>query len=115
MRFASGAIGSVHVDYNLQPPSHRLEITGSQGSMQWDNGDGTLRVYRVETKSWEIFSPSKGFERNTLFIDEIRHFLRVARREEEPLCTLQDGKKVLELALAAKESGKNKQFIQFDK
>jgi predicted dehydrogenase len=113
LRFASGAIGSAHVNYNQQPPAHHLEIVGSQGSLQWNNADGILRVYRVETKSWETFSPSEGFERNMMFFDEIRHFLGVARREEEPLCTLQDGKKALELALAAKDSGKNNRFIQF--
>ncbi len=115
LRFASGAIGSVHLNYNQQPPVHRLEIVGSQGSLQWDNADGILRVFSVETNAWETFPPPPGFERNQMFMEETRHFLRVARREEESLCTLQDGKRVLELALAAQESGKYNRFIQFEK
>ena len=34
-----------------------------------------------------------------LFIDEMRHFLSVIRRETEPICTLDDGINALEIAL----------------
>jgi predicted dehydrogenase len=44
-----------------------------------------------------------GFERNQLFMAQMRHFLEVARGEAEPVCTLDDGVRALELALAAKE------------
>ena len=33
LRFESGALGSLHIDYAQQPPSHRLEISGSAGSL----------------------------------------------------------------------------------
>ncbi len=114
MHFANGAIGSAHMNYNQQPPAHHWEIIGSQGSMQWDNSDGILHVYSFEKRSWETISPPDRFERNGMFVDEIRHFLRVASREEKPLCTFQDGKHALELALAARDSGNNNRLIQFN-
>jgi predicted dehydrogenase len=113
LHFAGGAVGSVHVDYNQRPPAHRLEIVGSQGSMQWENGDGVLRLFQVEKNAWEAFPPPEGFDRNGMFISELRHFLAVARRVEEPRCTLDDGKWALELALAALESARNQTIIRF--
>jgi predicted dehydrogenase len=41
-----------------------------------------------------------------MFLDEMRHFLAVARGEEAPSCTLADGERVLRLALAALESSR---------
>lgn len=104
LRFANGAIGSAHLDYNQRPPSHRLEIVGAEGSLAWDNADGSLRLFRAETAAWETFSPPEGFERNTMFVDEMKHFLSVARGEDEPACTLEDGRRALQIALAAHES-----------
>ena len=48
LRFASGCLGSLHLDYNQRPPSHTLEITGSHGRILWDNADGLARLYRVD-------------------------------------------------------------------
>jgi predicted dehydrogenase len=33
----------------------------------------------------------EGFDRNDLFLEEMRHFIRITRGEESPLCTLEDG------------------------
>ena len=115
LRFEAGAIGSVHLNYNQQPPVHCLEIVGSEGTLRWDNSDGQLQLYRVSTKAWEKFFPPEGFERNHLFLDETRHFLAVVRGEAEPLCTLQDGKRALELALSALSSAQKGSLISFEK
>ena len=47
LRFVSGAIGGVHVNYVQRPPVHRLEIVGTQGTLRWDNADGVLHFYRM--------------------------------------------------------------------
>jgi predicted dehydrogenase len=114
LHFTNGAIGSVHVDYNQQPPAHFLEIIGSHGTMQWNNADGILRVYQVGKKSWETFPAPSGFERNVMFMEELTHFLKVVRGEEAPLCTLHDGRLALELALAALESARNRHIVEFE-
>jgi predicted dehydrogenase len=52
----------------------------------------------------ETFSPPEGFERNQLFVAQMRHFIEIVRGETEPLCSLKDGVMALRLALAAYES-----------
>jgi predicted dehydrogenase len=114
LRFASGTLGSVHLDYNRRPPDHHLEIVGTQGTLVWDNGSGTLQLFRPEGNEPESYPPPQGFERNELFLAEMRHFLEVVRGEARPRCTLEDGRKALELALAAHESQERGVLIELN-
>ena len=101
LRFPNGAMGSVHLDYLQQPATHHLEIIGTKGTLRWNNADGLLALYRQNHADWEYFMPSEGFERNLLFMDEMRHFIAVARSEALPLCTLDDGIYALKIAIQA--------------
>jgi predicted dehydrogenase len=114
LRFASGAIGGVHLNYVQRPPVHRWEIVGTAGTLRWDNADGVLHFYRISQPfgTWnanpsvpveEQFAPPAGFERNMLFVEQMQHFIAVVRGEVEPVCTLQDGICALELAMMAKK------------
>jgi predicted dehydrogenase len=111
LSFCNGTLGSVHLDYNQRPPSHQLEIIGTNGTIKWDNADGSVCVYRQGGKDWEVIRPPQGFERNELFLAQMRHFLSVARGEAEPVCSLEDGVQALELALKALESARRGQRV----
>lgn len=104
LRFESGALGSLHLDYLQQPASHTFEAIGTRGSLRWDNADGSLAVFRQGDADWQVQLPPDGFERNWLFLDEMRHFLAVARGEAQPLCSLEDGERALALALSARQA-----------
>jgi len=104
MRFESGALGTIHVDYLSRPPKHFLEIIGTRGTLHWDNEDGSVRWWTASTNAWLTKTAPIGFERNRLFLDEMRHFLQVVAGEESPICSLEDGIKALQIALAVKKS-----------
>ncbi|MEJ5224507.1 MAG: Gfo/Idh/MocA family oxidoreductase, partial [Anaerolineales bacterium] len=59
LRFASGALGSVHVNYVQRPPVHRLEIVGTHGTLRWDNSDGVLHFLRMPQPfgAWQADPP----------------------------------------------------------
>jgi predicted dehydrogenase len=105
LRYTSGALGSIHLDYLQRPASHWLEIIGTLGSLRWDNADGLVRLTRVGAQdkavSQQEFYPPEGFGRNWMFLDELRHFCEVASGKAEPVCTLQDGIQSLRLSLRA--------------
>lgn len=104
LQFVSGVMGHVHVDYVARPGGHWLEITGTEGSIRWDNADGVAYLYRAAAESWESVAPPAEFERNTMFLDEMRHFLACVAGGDQPLCSLDDGIQALEIILAAHES-----------
>jgi predicted dehydrogenase len=114
LRFATGVIGSLHLDYNQRPPSHRMEIIGTNGILRWDNADGVASVYLAGREGWQHYPPLDGFERNDLFLAEMRHFLSVARGNSEPLCTLEDGEWALKLALAVHQSSQEERLIKWN-
>ncbi len=115
LRFKNGAIGGVHVNYFQRPAVHRLEIVGTVGTLRWDNADGTLIHYQMPDAFGGIYpQPAAaietryhvpaGFERNQLFVAQTQHFLEVAAGRENPRCSLEDGIRALEMALAARKS-----------
>jgi predicted dehydrogenase len=125
LRFAAGAIGGVHLNYFQRPPVHRLEIAGTGGTLRWDNADGILHLLQAPNVFGslsapnpgtiiEAFSPPEGFERNHMFLAQMRHFIEVARGEAASCCTLADGVRALELALAARESARDGRLIVWD-
>lgn len=115
LKFKSGAIGGLHVNYFQRPPVHRLEIVGTAGTLRWDNADGTLIHYQMPDAFGGIYPQPlpavetrhplpDGFDRNQLFVAQTQHFLKVAAGESAPICTLEDGVRALEMALAARKS-----------
>ncbi|MDD2696216.1 MAG: Gfo/Idh/MocA family oxidoreductase [Anaerolineales bacterium] len=110
LRFENGALGSLHLDYNQRPPTHTLEIAGTLGTIRWDNADGVVNVF-TEAQGWERLPGPEGFERNHLFLEEMRHFLEVVRGQAEPACSLEDGYQALRLALAAHRSAQQEALV----
>jgi predicted dehydrogenase len=103
LRFVSGVVGSVHLNYNQRPPAHHLELVGTGGVIRWDNADGAVHLSWAGA-DWETFPPPAGFERNMLFLDEMRHFISLTQGKAVPVCSLDDGIWALRLALAARQS-----------
>jgi predicted dehydrogenase len=113
LKFQSGVIGTVHLDYLQRPGSHTLEINGTNGSMRWDNASAELRVYRASKSEWESYSPPIGFERNWLFMEEMKAFLGMIKENVGSPCTLEDGIKALQLALAVHQSAAEGHVFRF--
>lgn len=104
LRFRAGARVSVHLDYYQRPPSHTLEINCSEGRVVWDNSTGTADVYREGDGGWQTLAPPDGFERNDMFLAEMRDFMRLCVGEQVPHCTLEDGVFTQRLVMTVKES-----------
>jgi predicted dehydrogenase len=101
--FENGCVGHVHLDYYQQPAEHWLEITTTKGHIRWNNASGVAEIFHTE-HGWSRLEPPSGFERNDLFLSEMRHFIEVIKGNEASLCDLSDGKKSLEIGLAVYRS-----------
>ncbi len=112
LQFEGGALGSLHLDYNQQPPSHTFDVVGTRGSLKCDLSDGAVNIYRAEKKEWETYPLPSTWERNVMFMDEMKHFMAVARGEAQPACSLEDGIRVMKLISAVGESQKTGHLIE---
>lgn len=104
LRFREGAIGSVHLNYTQQPPSHWLEIIGNKGTIRWDYYEGIVKLYNAGEDIWELFPLPDDYKRNDLFLSEMDHFLDVLKEKKGPVCSLNDGVRVQEIIAGVKLS-----------
>ena len=102
LQFSTGAIGSVYLDYISNPPKHTLQIIGTKGRIEWDADYGSAKIYSTQPQGFETISPGQFFDRNEMFRAEAADFLDCIAQRKQPGCTLHDGIKALEIALAAK-------------
>jgi predicted dehydrogenase len=103
--FRSGAVGAIHLDLLGRVPRKNLEVIGSEGTLLWDWDGHEVRLFRAATKSWERFSHDVS-DYNQVYIAESRHFLDCVRGAATPLISGEDGKRTLQLVLAAIESSR---------
>jgi predicted dehydrogenase len=104
VRLASGALATVALDYVQRPRAHGLEIVGTRGRIRWADDDGSAYLHDAGRNRVTPFLPAPGFSRNSMFLDEMRHFLDCMEGRDGPGCTLEDGRKALEIAVAALRS-----------
>ncbi len=113
INFKKRVTGHLHLDFYRKPVRHDLEITCSEGVLFWDHSNGNVRVRRPD-KSEEIFAAPGVYERNMMFLDEMRHFINLVEGKEQKVCDFNDGKKALQIAMGVLQSGRYKQPVIFD-
>ena len=112
LRFVSGAIGEVHMDYVQRAYSRTCQIIGDEGTIRWDYTAGEVRWYSAAACEWQVFANPPGWKSNQMYLEEMRHFLRCLAGEEEPALDVFEGTEVLKVALAAKASAETGHIIE---
>jgi predicted dehydrogenase len=112
LQFETGAFANVHLDYVTRPTNHSLEVIGTEGTLRWDQEDGSVRWWSTSNEAWATITAPEGFERNRMFLDEIQDFLDLMAGGTSPVCTLDDGIRALEISLAARRSSSEGKRIQ---
>jgi predicted dehydrogenase len=106
LKMDCGAIGSIHLDMIQRPPIRMSKIIGEIGTLEWDGSSNRVRLFLNETGIWEDLVPDLAIDRNDMYIAELQNFLDCATSNQSPFVNLNDAKRVLELALAVKESSR---------
>jgi predicted dehydrogenase len=89
-------------DYLQAPPVRQCEVTGSRARALLDFRALTVTV--VTPDAAPIVHSFEGFDRNQMFVDELRHFLACVANRSRPIVDLRDGAHSLRTALAVKQS-----------
>jgi predicted dehydrogenase len=99
---STGVTATVHVDYLRRPARRCIELVGDNGVLRWDYDEHCLLQYVPSTRQWRVEQGAPRFERNDMYLAELRHFADCVRGEvERPLVDGQQGAAVLAIALAA--------------
>lgn len=107
LQFASGAIGTIHLDYLQQKLVRNCLITGAKGSIQWSLAQN--KVWWIDNNKKESNYSYDGFERNDRFISILQTFL--SANDDVRLTSFKQGIESLRWVLAAKQSSQQNVFI----
>lgn len=103
VKFKNRAIGHVHLDYFQKPRVHDMLLVTEKERVYWNCHNNTMVLEDRKGRKRSIRVP-RGFERNTMFINELKHFLECVKKRRQTLIPLTQGIDVLKIALKAKGS-----------
>ncbi|MFH1506865.1 MAG: Gfo/Idh/MocA family oxidoreductase [Candidatus Omnitrophota bacterium] len=105
LNFRKKIIGHIHLDYFQRPRVHDLLIVGEKKRIYWNCHEGILSSEDRNGRK-RLWKEPAGFERNSMFINELKHFMFCARKRRQTRIPLKEGIEVLKIALKAKERGR---------
>jgi predicted dehydrogenase len=112
LQLEGGQVASVHLDMVQRLPIRTCRAVGSEGVLVWDGLTDQARLWTVAQGGWSDLGPTDGAcDRNAMYMEELRHFLACVRGESAPAVTGEEGRRVLAIALAAKQSGRESRTI----
>ena len=109
VRFASGAIGSIHMNLFAWNVHSHLELMGEEGVLQWRRLENDIRLFDPKANRWEIY-PSGG-QLNDMYVEEAKHFLACIRGDTKPVCDGWDGLKTMRVIEAARASAAQRRWV----
>ena len=100
LRLSNHVVAEVHLDCIQRGYARNCKLIGESGTLLWDFKTGVRLLTAGQAGRDFPLSP----DTNDMYIAEMRHFLACVRGEEKPCVDGATGKRVLEIALAAKTS-----------
>jgi len=101
IRTENGSIIALHLDALNRIYTRFCKIVGEKGTIIWDYADKTVKLYE-ENKEPKTFKFD--IDMNDVYKDELKYFLECIRSGKKPEPDGNDGKRVLEIAIAIKKS-----------
>ncbi|HEY4761428.1 MAG TPA: Gfo/Idh/MocA family oxidoreductase [Thermoguttaceae bacterium] len=112
LRFGNGALGNIHLDMVQACPMRTCRVIGTEGILICDFSNSQLRIYSRQTKQWTDLSLKETIARNNMYITQMQHFLDCVAGRAKPQVTGEDGKRALQIVLAAKDSAASGHSIE---
>jgi predicted dehydrogenase len=111
MRFASGLIAQIHVDYLRRIYRRDLEVIGAEGVITWDYASRTVRVLGPGRDEAEIHDGGADGPNEAMYVEEMRHFIRCLEGREEPLVDGWEALRSLRIVEAAKIAAAERRWV----
>lgn len=112
LKFEGGTIAEVHLDCLQHAYRRSCELIGEKGIIIWDFIKESVRLFTEKEKKWQIFSKDLKTGKNAMFIAEMEHFIDCIEGNDVSINNAIEAKRVLEIALAAKESARTGRLIK---
>ena len=101
LRHDSGAIASVHLDFNSRTTIRQCSVTGSAGMLVWDGVDQSVICRTDEGETTRSFAQPA----DKMYADQLTSFIGLCEGKKKAGVTLGEGSQVLEVINAALSCG----------
>lgn len=101
LRFSSGAVGTLQIDYIQRCPRRRYNICGRDGTLEWELGK-SLRVYLSEKEEWQDVPGTLEPDYNKMYLAQMQHVLDAIGNNTPPITGLAQAEHVLSTQLELK-------------
>ena len=113
LRMANGLVGTIHLVYYSRPTRNGLEVIGSKGKLRCTNLNGIVTLSPSDGIA-EHYEPEPPYDRNNMFLDEMRRFIEVTSGNAQPSCTLEDGIAAQRMVELIRRSWEEKRILKFE-
>lgn len=103
LRFKTGIIANIHMDYIQRYYSRNCKIIGEEGIILWDFNEHCVKLYQVKSKRWRVFKEPKNYNTNQMYLDEIKYFLNQVKKQTNTFNNIVSGLGTLKIALRCKK------------
>lgn len=102
---------NINMCFVQKAPLRKLFIQGEKGRIEWDISSSIVTVEDKEKNKQDVFDHSD-FQRNQMFIEELKHFIKCVKVNKEPKSSLSEVINGHLTALGIKDSLKKKSIIK---
>jgi predicted dehydrogenase len=114
VRFASGLVAQVHLDYLQRAYRRNLQVIGETGVITWDYPTHAVTVHDAAGQPQIEDVRAGDGDANAMFVEELRHFIRCAEGREAPLVDGREALRSLRLVEAARASSRERRWVKIE-
>ena len=116
LRFENGGIANLHFDIIQREYSRSCKLIGEKGILLWKYPESKVNYFSEMKKDWQHIGPESAVGNeiidDNIYLEEMDHFLKTLHGKSSPLVSGSEARRVLEIALAAKQSDQSGQAIR---
>lgn len=112
-RKKDGLVVNVHMDFLQRSPARTCKIVGETGTLVWDILRNSIVLHISQNVEEEIFS-DPGYDRNSMYLEELVRFSRVVKGELKPAVDVAQAFAALQLIDAMKRSSATQQVVNIE-
>lgn len=112
LKFKSGIIAQIHLDYIQRTYRRYYEFIGEKGIIIWDYIRQSVQLYSKKTNQGQFFQESINTNREIMFINEVKHFINCIAGKDKSINDISFAKNVLRVALACYKSKQKNEVVK---
>jgi len=114
LKFNSGVVGEIHLDYFQNPPTRTCKIIGTKGTIFWNNKTNSVKLFEITSKKLTTILKLEKFNINKMYLDEIIHFKNCIKLHKSSINNIEQGMYTLKIALSTLKSSNLKKMVKMN-